>query len=240
MGPEEAMNQATPHDSVGQGRRRPYWIVGLALFGLVVVLLAGAFLLDRQFRPAVGVESPPAVAATGEPTDAPVAIVPPTTEATPPTGQPTLPPTASAASAVPTTAGTPGGLRVATSPLELEIEAAYLRYWEIRSEALFNLDPTRLPEVMAGAELERTRAEIVGLRDQGRAAKIVVEHRIAFLRVSDSRAELYDEYFNKSYLVDTQTKQPVQPPGSGGIAKISYQLEKGDGVWRVVDGMRHD
>ena len=97
-----------------------------------------------------------------------------------------------------------------------------------------------MSEVMAGAELERTRTQIAELRAQWRAAKIVVEPRIAFLRVSDSSADLYDEYFNKSYLVDAQTKQPMQQPGPGGTAKVSYQLERADGVWRVIDGTRHD
>jgi hypothetical protein len=36
-------------------RPRPYWLIGSALLALIVVVLAVAFLLDRQLRPRVGV-----------------------------------------------------------------------------------------------------------------------------------------------------------------------------------------
>src|SRR5437588_649952 len=43
------------------------------------------------------------------------------------------------------------GFRVATSPLEQEIEQAYLHYWDVRTAAYLSLDTSQLGEVMAGA-----------------------------------------------------------------------------------------
>lgn len=194
------------------GRR--FWMIGLALLGVVAATLVGAFVLDDLFKPKVDtvpVSTSVAASNTATPVAAPTST---TTD--------------------------PSDLQVAKSPLEREIEAAYLRYWEVRAEAFLNQDTSRLSEVMAEAELARTRQQIDDLKAQGRAARIVVEHRIAFLEVSESRARLYDEYLNKSYLVDPQRKQSVQTPGPGGVAKVSYELKKIDGAWRVIDGVRHD
>ncbi|MCL5107382.1 MAG: hypothetical protein M1401_00615 [Chloroflexi bacterium] len=194
------------------GRR--FWVIGLALLGVVVAIIVGAFVLGDSFRPKVDTVPVSTGAAASD-------------KATP-----------VAAPALATTK--PSNLQTANSPLEREIEAAYLRYWEVRAEAFLNRDTSHLSEVMAEAELARTRQQIDDLKAQGRAARIVVEHRIAFLEVGEAKARLYDEYLNRSYLVDPQSKQAVQTPGPGGIAKVSYELKKIDGAWRVIDGMRHD
>jgi hypothetical protein len=215
----------------GRGSGRPYWIVGLGLLALLVVVFLGAFLVDRQLRPGVGVEpAPTAIPKVGTQFPAGGNLVP------------TIQPTAISTALAVAPTGTPGlsGVRVADSPLEIEIEAAYRKYWEVRADALLNLNESRLSEVMAGAELERSRQQVAELKSQGRAAKIVVDHMLAFLQVSERQAQLYDYYTNRSYVVDAATKQPIQTPGPGGIAKVSYDLQKIDGVWKVVDGRRHD
>ncbi len=232
MSPDESLSRRDTGTEATSDPRRPWWPVGLALLGLVAVVLVGAVLLNRQFGPRVGVEPTPAVQTVAQGTAVPTPQSAPTAAAASTTAPATATPPAATA--------TVPAVRVATSPLEREIEAAYQKYWDVRAEALYTLDPSRLPEVMAGAELERERQQIEELKVQGRAAKIDVEHRIAFVKVAETRAEIYDEYINKSYLVDAQTKQPIRTPGPGGIAKVSYQLQKIDGVWKVVDGTQHD
>jgi hypothetical protein len=50
------MRHETPADRNGISEPgRPYWLVGLALLGLVLAILGGAFMLDRQLRPRVEV-----------------------------------------------------------------------------------------------------------------------------------------------------------------------------------------
>jgi hypothetical protein len=232
MSPDETLGETQAGAEVSTAPRRPYWAVGLVLLAVVIAVLAAAFLLDRQLRPRVGIEATATTPALAQASTSPTAAPSPTAPAAA-----TL--TAQAA-AVPTVVASPTGLPVASSPLEREIEQAYLKYWDIRSEALYNLDPRRLPEVMAGAELEREQQQVSELKAQGRAVKTDVEHRIAFVRVGEANAELYDEYVNRSYLIDAQTKQAIRTPGPGGTAKVSYRLQKIDGVWKVVDGQRFD
>ena len=240
MGPDDTLNQETLRTNLGLEHRRPYWLIGLALLGLVVILLAGAFLLDRQLRPRVGIESPPAVATATRPTNAPVAVVPPTLPATAaPTTQPAPASTATTAAGAPTTEA-PGGPRVATSPLEQEIEAAYLHYWDVLAQAYLDTDTSHLGEVMSDPELSRQDKEIQDLKSQGRAAKLVAEHRIAFAKVSPESAVIYDEYLNRSVFVDPTTKQERPTSAPPETEKISFEMRKIDGTWRVVDGTRHN
>ncbi len=233
MRTDETLNQATAHTSVGPEHRRPYWMVGLALLGLVVVLLAGAFLLDKQLRARVGIETPPVVATAGKPAGAPVAIIPPTVQST-------VAPTATAPATAPTAKQGTGGLRVATSPLEGEIEAAYLHYWDVLALAYLETDSSHLAEAMSDLELSRQMQEIGDLKSQGRAAKLVVEHHIALVKVSPDSAIVYDEYLNHSVFVDPTTKQERPTSAPPETEKISFEMRKIDGSWKVVDGTRHD
>jgi hypothetical protein len=96
-----------------------------------------------------------------------------------------------------------------------------------------------MSDVMADPELARNVKQVEDLKAQSQAAKVVItRHSIAFTKVSPDQAEIYDEYVNQSYLVDAQTKQPLVTPGPGGVAKVSFQLRKIDGVWKVTDGTR--
>ena len=129
---------------------------------------------------------------------------------------------------------------MATSPLEREIEDAYLRYWDVLKQAYLNLDTSHLAEVMAGAELSRQEQDIHALQAKGRAAKLEVDHRIAFLDSSSERAIIYDEYLNRSIFVDPVSKQEIPTKEAPATQKISFEMRKIDGTWKVVDGRRHD
>ena len=208
---------------------RPWWPIGLAVVALVFVLLVGAVLIGRQLQPRLGVDPAPAVLPAVQATRAP-AVVPQVTVA---------------AGAAPTAAtvgasALPPGVRVATTPLEREVEDAYLRYWEVLKFAYLNLDTSRLNEVMAGAELSRQEAVIRDLQAKGRAARLEVDHRMAFANVSSERAVVYDEYLNRSVFIDPATKQEFATREPPSVEKISFELRKVSGSWKVVDGARHD
>ncbi|MHB0929244.1 MAG: hypothetical protein ACYC3W_10170 [Candidatus Nanopelagicales bacterium] len=236
MRADETPNDVTLRANMGPEHRRPYWIVGLALLGLVVVLLAGAFLLDKQLRPRVGIESPPVVATTAKPTSPPQAIAPPTVRPTP---EPTATATPAALGAAPTTTEGPGGLRMATSPLEREIEAAYENYLRVYSEAVLNLDTSHLSEVLAGRALQLVTEEVDDLKARGRPGKIIEDERVvAFGRVTETSATVVDEYVSHSVYVDPNTKEPLPRSGPPIRVRQSYELRKVNGVWKIVDGTR--
>jgi hypothetical protein len=110
----------------------------------------------------------------------------------------------------------------------------------VYAEAVFDLNESKLPEVMTGPQLDRTRREIDSLRQRGRAAKIVVEHNsfIAELDPVAGTATIHDEYTNRSYEVDAETKQAVGQAASGTVLTDTYFLVKEDGTWKVRDGIR--
>jgi hypothetical protein len=231
MSPGERLSGTDTGSEAGASPRRPYWVVGLTLLGAIVLVLVGAVLLDRQFRPPVGREPTGGTQAVARSTTAPMTSVPPTAAAS--STLPAATPATAASRAAP-------ALRVASSPLEREIEAAYLRYWDVLRQAYLNLDGSKLSEVSAGAELARQEQEIRDLKAQGRAAKLDIEHRLTFVEVSSERAILYDEYQNGSVFVDPATKQELptkQPPET---ERISFEMRRVDGTWRVVDGARHE
>lgn len=124
-------------------------------------------------------------------------------------------------------------------PLRREIEDAYDRFWRVRADAVLRLDPSRLPEVTAGEALERERREIAQLQAEGKAARIVVDLRYRIVKATDSTATVHDDLESRSYFVDPKTLEPIGPvPQTADLTKVSFDLEKVNGGWRVVDGTR--
>lgn len=144
----------------------------------------------------------------------------------------------------PTASTTPSATATASSSatpsVEDEVEAAYLDYWDVYSDAVFNLDESDLEQVMAGPLLERTLEEIDSLRQQNRAAKIDVEHNFAVLDVDSAAgtAVVRDAYANRSSFVDANTKELIGQPAGGEIITDTYSLRLVDGTWKVEDSVR--
>lgn len=182
--------------------------------------------------------------------------------ATPPLGSPTPPPAATASAAgtaitptltaseatavalgIPLTLQTPvvePGTTGSIQELEKEIRAAYLHYWDVRAEAYLNLDTSHLSEVMAGAELERETQQLQDRIAKNKPSRLDVEHHISFVLIGDDRAIINDQYLNKSVFVDPATKHDIPTAEPPSIVKVSFQLRKLDGVWKVVDGNRYE
>jgi hypothetical protein len=142
------------------------------------------------------------------------------------------------ASTTPATTATASGST--TPPLEDEVGTAYLNYWDVYSDAVFNLDESALEQVMMGPLLQRTLEEIANLRQQNRAAKIDVEHNFAVLDVDSAvgTAVVRDAYANRSAFVDANTKELIGQPADGEIITDTYTLRLVDGIWKVEDSVR--
>lgn len=125
-----------------------------------------------------------------------------------------------------------------TQPLEEQISEAYLDYWDAYSEALLELDLSLVEDFAGGEQLERIREEIEGFRDQGVALRTVVEHDFIVVEATPTTATVVDEIVNNSFFVDPVTKDPPTAEGSGEMFTDTYQLEKADDQWIVVDGSR--
>jgi len=195
--------------------------VGLLL--AVAGLLVGGLFAVRQFSSAVGTRPAPSIATPASPAGA-VGVAAPVVAVSPAAS-----PAVSASS-----------LPIASDPLTLEIEQAYLHYWEVRTQAYLKLDTSHLGEVMAGTELDRETKQINDLKAQGRAGKLDVQHHYLIASQAADRAVVYDEYSNNSLFVDAKTGQVIPTSDPPITEKISFDLQKTDSTWKVVDGARHE
>jgi hypothetical protein len=153
-------------------------------------------------------EAPSATLASGGPATAP------TTTATTATGPPT-------------TATTPP-----TNP-EGEVEAAYLRSWEVYADAMLRLDAARLPEVYAGAALDTRRDEIADLTAARTPARMRVEHDYEVVVVDGTNALVLEQYRDHSVFLDGTTMQPLGPDPDRVVSREYVLRREADG-WRVA------
>jgi hypothetical protein len=167
---------------------------------------------------------PLAAAATATPTAVAVAVAPPTATAVPtatvvlPTATPSLEPTVEPA-------------------LAADVGRAYQIYWRIRGQALLNLDPTQLDQVMDGDHLEVVQRRIEELRAEGRAIKTVVTLNYNVVEADADKAVVVDNIDDRSYYVKAGTEQPLTEPSSG-VMLAMFRLDKSSGVWKVVNSGR--
>lgn len=116
---------------------------------------------------------------------------------------------------------------------EEEVEAAYLRSWEVYAEAVRELDPARLPEVYAGDALALRQRELADLTAANTPVRVDVDHDYVIDVFQADRALVVDRYFNRSVYVDPATGEPTEPTPNE-IVNRQYELRKEGGVWRVV------
>src|SRR5690606_35768868 len=119
--------------------------------------------------------------------------------------------------------------------VEGEIEAAYLRSWDVYADAVYNLelDEAALAEVYAGEGLENVLTEIRGRIDEGRAAYVRVEHDYQVIVTNDDIASVLDAYTNHQVLIDPKTKEPVEADPDE-VVVLNFVMNRIDGEWRVV------
>jgi hypothetical protein len=184
-------------------------------------------------------------------TSAPVATPALTTVAV--TAGPT--PQAATKTAAATVQATATAIRVAAIPtrgptpppeLDAEISDAYLHYFEVRSDALYWLDPTGLDDVTADGELMALQKNIDEYRVEGRAVDTKVQHNFLVWNVDGDKADVADRYENSSIYVDATTHEPlpgqVRPtsPDVAPVVSVIYHLRRIDGVWKVIGGTEYE
>jgi hypothetical protein len=235
MGTDETPNEVP---AGATGPPRPFWLVWLILFGLVVVLLGGAFLLDARLRPRVGTE-PPATTISAV-ISRPTPMLVPSATASTVGGTPvaTSVPTPSTPSVGGIAQLTPG-VRFASSPLEQDIEAAYLHYWQVYRDAAATDDVSPLPEVLNGDALQWTIDDFNQWKTQGRGVDVQVKHEYVLRDVTSDHAEVDDQYTDASRWIDLKTGQRLARQGPPQTVTQTFLLERTDGTWKIYSGTRN-
>lgn len=218
------MDKTTEGGNPAAGHRRPFWVVGLILLGVVVVVLAGAFVVSHHVRSRVGIE--------------PVARTPMRSFSTPGAYQGG----GAATTAQSTVSATPTSLpTVQPTPVlspRQQVMQAYHHYWRDYRQALYTLTTSRMSRAAAGNELQRLESEVAGFKKRGYAVRVRVTHHALIVSITGDTATVYDEVLNRSYAVDPVTKQPGQGSSQADQEKNVYSLRKFHGVWKVTKVLR--
>jgi hypothetical protein len=220
------MDETTTGINPQSEHRTPFWVVGLMLLGVVVVVLVGAFLVTQHFRSHVGIE--PAVRTPARssltPSDHTRGAAPATAQSTVsvvPTPVPTVSPTS------------------ALSPRQ-QVMQAYNQYWQDYSQALYTLSTSRIGQVAAGDEFRRVKAEVAGFRQSNDAVHVRVSHHALIVAIKGNTATIFDTEHDGSWAIDPVTKEPYQAPNRHHLEKDIYFLKKTSGVWKVVKSVRQE
>jgi hypothetical protein len=236
--PREPNGEQSPYVSLPW----PQLAAGLAV--LIVVLLAAGIWANQNLRPKsepLPASATPNTAAVAEvKTPVPQVALTSTPKALLLVAYETMTPTAVP---VPVTTLTAIGEPTATArptldPVSVaEIDQAYDKYWQVRSQALLNLDKSHLAEAMGGAHLNSISQRIDELKIEQRAIKTDVDHESRVVSLSGDIAQLVDDYISNSVYVDPVSNQPLTDPSSDEL-QVLYTLNKTAGTWRVVDSVR--
>lgn len=116
--------------------------------------------------------------------------------------------------------------------LRVQVEQAYLRYWDVYAEANLNLDTSRLAEVLTDDALKDVRDQIEEQKAKNQPVRIRVEHDYHVILVDPSTATVEDTYVNHSQRLDPKTGQPVDPDPNQRVRR-TYTLKKVSGTWKV-------
>ena len=120
---------------------------------------------------------------------------------------------------------------VARTPEE-EVEAAYLRSWDVYAKAVRELDPSGLEESYTGDALDLVREEVEERSNDGRRSRVEVDHDYQITLIDESTAGVFDTYRNHSVLVDN-SGEPVEADPNEVITEI-YTMRRVDGGWKVA------
>jgi hypothetical protein len=119
--------------------------------------------------------------------------------------------------------------------VEGQVEAAYLKSWDVYADAVYNLvlDESALAEVYAEEYLGTIRSEIESRIRDGRAAYVRVDHGYS-IQVTDAvTAAVIDQYRNHQVLIDPETKRPTEPDPDEEVVDL-VTLKYLGGTWKVT------
>ena len=120
---------------------------------------------------------------------------------------------------------------------EEEVEAAYLRSWEVYAEAVRDLDDSRLDEVYDGEALTTVQSEVTEYAANRTPVRVEVEHQYQVQILEPGLAAVIDQYRNHSVFVDPDTGEPTEPDPNKILVE-TYGLRQIEGTWKVTSVVR--
>jgi SpoU rRNA methylase family enzyme len=119
--------------------------------------------------------------------------------------------------------------------VEGEVEAAYLRSWEVYADAVYNLelDEAALAEVYGETALDTVTDELRRRLYEEATSLVVVDHDYVVSVVDTDNANVIDHYRNHQVRIDPATKEPIEDDPNE-LLLFNFQMKRIDGLWKVV------
>ncbi len=117
---------------------------------------------------------------------------------------------------------------------KVDVERAYLAYWDAYTEALLNLDPTPFDDVTTGEALRTSRSLVQDQAASNQPVRVRVEHKYQIAVVREDFATIDDTFISHSVRLDPKTQEPIEPDPKTSI-RNSYTLRKVGGKWKVTE-----
>lgn len=118
--------------------------------------------------------------------------------------------------------------------LDAEVEQAYLKFWQVWTQANLELKPALLNDVATGEALAALRDQVTAQRDMEQPVRIEVEHHYETLVSAPDFASVEDTYINRSVRLSPETMEPIESVRDTRVRK-SHTLRKVDGIWKVAE-----
>ncbi len=127
---------------------------------------------------------------------------------------------------------TPSPAATGEQAIRAQAQAAYLKYWDVYSEALLKLDTSRLDEVLTGEALQVVTKQVEQQESRNQPVRIDVDHHIRIVVINAAKVSVDDHYIDNSVRLDPNTMKPIE---SAPHAKVhhTYTLELVSGLWKV-------
>lgn len=121
-----------------------------------------------------------------------------------------------------------------TQSVEAEVEAAFLKSWEVYADAVRRFDTSRLADAYAGRALDLVRGEVQRLKDANTPLIVKVTHDVSVELGSGNGALVVDRYINENYRINGETQQPIDAVDDPGTYVERYVMTRVGDSWLVA------
>jgi hypothetical protein len=121
----------------------------------------------------------------------------------------------------------------------VQVEQAYLHAWDVWAEALRELDPSRLREVLMGRALHVVQQRLEDQRQENQPVLLRAEHNYRIVIIDENTASVDDRYINHSVRLDPETLQPIEEDPNQRL-HTSFTLKLVDGTWKIAEIIEYD
>lgn len=126
-----------------------------------------------------------------------------------------------------------------STDVRVQVEQAYLHAWDVWAEALLELDPSGLPEVLAGRALEVINSQVEEQARKNQPVRVRVEHNYRIAIINDTTASIDDRYINHNVRLDPDTLEPIEKDPNRR-ERTSFTMKLVDGAWKISEIIEYE